>query len=264
MQVISVDPAPKKEAVQFDGRELRSIPAGKLAAHCRQLALEKSVLLCWDAPLTGPPNPDDEEAAAGAYSQRIIESFFSREETGYKVKSGISVLPYAGCPHWAITRSCIGLPRVGRFDAPHENLPFQLVHDGHSIREGGRWVVETHPAVAVWLWCQTNRTECDTGWIYKGSKRNDSVLGELWPILLRQWETYGVAEISQSLKSHGLPKTDDAFDAIVGWVLGTLLVKQHPGVDILGDESTGSFALPIGQALRKKFGCFKESRCAAH
>ena len=162
MPVIAVDPAPGKESTVIDGtkflklspRELRlGMPSG----------LVNETLLCWDAPLTGPGDPEPAGADPSDFTQRPVEKFFSRKETGFKAPKGISVRPYSGCPHWAISRSILGLPRTGPYDHGFDRLPFHLLPGAEEERAGRPSVVEIHPAVGAWLWCREWRTRTNGG-----------------------------------------------------------------------------------------------------
>src|SRR5580704_8258854 len=73
--------------------------------------LPGNVLVAWDAPLTGPPDPESWTNGQDL-TIRKIERFF-RNDPLYKVPKGISVLGYSGCSHWTITRRLLGLHRVG-------------------------------------------------------------------------------------------------------------------------------------------------------
>ena len=152
VSVISIDPAPSKTSTVCDGRCFCEETPVQLGDRLRRV--NREVLVCWDAPLTGPQDPDRAGVVEKDFSQRSIDSFFARKETGFKTPKGISVLPYSGCPHWVITRSLLGLPRSGRFDIRHKELPFHLL-PGEDRNEYPRpRVVEIHPAVAAWLWCR--------------------------------------------------------------------------------------------------------------
>lgn len=126
MRVIGIDPAPAKGLAVFDGQD-RHIPIDKSRSFIAHLAEQSDVLVCWDAPLTGPGAAvvSGGEGTDSSFSKRQIESFFSRTHTGFKAPKGISVLGYAGCPHWALTRSLVGLPRTGPFD--DAKTPFELI-----------------------------------------------------------------------------------------------------------------------------------------
>jgi hypothetical protein len=255
MNVVSIDPAPSKDAVIFDG-QMQYIQASEVPALCHGLSQKTDTLLCWDAPLTGPSLNNEIEALAGCFSQRQIEQFFSRNETGFKAPYGISVVPYSGCPHWAITRASIGLPICGKFDRSIEELPFRLLTDTVEIRPDIPQVIETHPAVAIWLWCRGVGDEDDTRpWVYKG-RRPTRTISEIWVMLSGVWATTQVPEVVNTINNIEPPTNDDELDAIVGWVLGQFLVCRHPSVGILGTYSTGAIALPIDDELRTSFSTF--------
>ncbi len=258
MNVVSIDPAPSKDAVIFDG-EIRYIRALEVPTFCQGLSQNKDTLLCWDAPLTGPSLNDETEALAGSFSQRQIEQFFSRTETGFKAPFGISVLPYSGCPHWAITRASIGLPICGGFDRSFEELPFLLLTETTEITPGTSRVVETHPAVAIWLWCRGADDHDDTRpWVYKGRRPTRTIL-EIWTILSGIWAETQVRTVVNTINNIDPPTNDDELDAIVGWVLGELLVARHPSVGILGTRGTGAIALPIDDGLRTSYRTFLQN-----
>ena len=117
MQVIAIDPAPKKDSTVFDGAAFLEMDAPQLRRFLQAREHQNpETLVCWDAPLTGPRDPENAGNVAGDFSQRCIEQFFSRQVTGDKACPGISVRPYSQCPHWTITRSVLGLPRTGPYD----------------------------------------------------------------------------------------------------------------------------------------------------
>ena len=254
MNVVSIDPAPSKPAVIFDGK-FSSVDATELVAHCSSLALP-GTLLCWDAPLTGP------SSTKGSFSQRLIEQFFSRTKTGFKTPRGISVLPYSGCPHWAISRACLGLPICGGHDLSGEQLPFFLATNRDDLKSDRARVIETHPAVAIWLWCreiddQLSHEESPRSWVYKGNRASRTIV-DLWDVLKGVWmKTEHQAVIQAISRQCNIPDNDDELDAIVGWVLGELLCSNHGSVGILGDSKTGAIALPINPELQKAFDEFR-------
>lgn len=247
MKVSGIDPAPTKGLSVFDGAD-REVRLEESAAFVGRLAGEVDCLVCWDAPLTGPPSTVVAGAAAegAAFSQRPIESFFSRASTGFKTPKGISVQGYSGCPHWALTRCLLGLPRVGKFDAPAESLPFLPLTREEQRPVGGRYVVEVHPAVALWLWCREGRG-ATASWRYK---KDRTVLLELWEGLLRVPAVAGVlAEVQATV-----PTSDDQLDARVAYALGRLWLDDPVSVVLLGDANSGTFLVPsvngIEMALR--------------
>jgi len=258
-KVVSIDPAPSKDAVIFDG-EFHKIAASNLVQYCSELANDKktNILLCWDAPLTGPASE------SGSFSQRTIEKFFSCAKMGFKAPPGISVLPYCGCPHWAITRACLGLPYCGRFDMDIGKLPFRLICDIADVRRHNCCVIETHPALAIWLWCRsTENRDNNSSWAYKG-KKPARTIGDLWILLTQIWNDMQVDPVTDTINNIRAPENDDELDAFVGWVLGTLLVAGESSVGILGDLKTGAIALPMTSDLKKSFQDFctcKKTNC---
>src|SRR5687767_3398250 len=92
VKIIGIDPAPTKGLDVFDGSDHRFLLA---EAHAFIGGLRKgdNVLVCWDAPLTGPAGGvvGGGAPSGSAFSQRPIEQFFSRNRHGFKVPSGISV-----------------------------------------------------------------------------------------------------------------------------------------------------------------------------
>lgn len=248
MRVVGIDPAPTKGLDTFDGGD-RHVALHGSRAFIRSLCSDRDVLVCWDSPLTGPP---DSTVAGGegwgsAFSQRSIESFFSKGGTGFKTPLGISVRGYSGCPHWALSRALLGLPRVGPYDANDNKLPLRLLHT-NTPPTTGLHVVEVHPAVAIWLWCRERR-DPSASWEYKKSA---SVSDELWRLLM------AVPDIADVLStvSDQVPPSDDILDARVAFALGRLWL-DHPGsVALLGGADHGTFLLPEVSKMREAFAIF--------
>lgn len=238
MRVIAIDPAPGKESTVFEGTEYLQLSAQELREYVDQLAdAKESVLVCWDAPLTGPFDP----ASAGSYrfdfTKRPIERFFSLNETGFKTPKGISVLGYGACPHWTISRALLGLPRVGPYDEPEKKLPLKLVADSGEKLHSRKSIVEIHPGLAAWLWCRNKRGD-DANWEYKGNKGRE-IRDEMWEIVLER------SGFEDDLRQ---PKTDDEFDAAIGYILGKFYTQDGKTALrrslILGGREHGAFLLP--------------------
>lgn len=211
---------------------------------------DPDTVVCWDAPLTGPTNPDRAIHKPREFSQRCIESFFSRGK--FKAPKGISVLPYSGCPHWAITRSLLGLPRTGQYDARYEDLPFHLLPGDDRTADARPAVVEIHPAVAAWLWCRGRDgfpKDCEP-WPYK---KDQALRKRMWGVIREK--TRGVA--CPCPPNHG---DDDDFDAWVGYLLGVLYLRDlrepSPSVILLGNRATGSFLVPTVDGLSERWEQF--------
>lgn len=118
MRVVSVDPAPSKNSTLYSAEDgFQPVPAGDVRSRLKSFA--PPVLLCWDAPLTGPRSPEEAGGQDGDFTTRRFEKFLMRgtKKKGFGTPKGITVAPYCGCPHWTISRAALGLPRVGPFDA---------------------------------------------------------------------------------------------------------------------------------------------------
>lgn len=245
VRVIAVDPAPGKRTTVFEGEEYLSLTAGELRSFVDEIATEgKASLVCWDAPLTGPTDPASAGTVRFDYTKRPIERFFSLSRTGFKTPKGISVLGYGACPHWTITRSILGLPRVGPFDASESTLPLLLVTDSSARRPSCPSVVEIHPGLAAWLLCRGERTP-EASWKYKGVNAGSRrVRSEMWTIVLQR---------TGFEKDLPAPRTDDEFDAAVGYILGRTLVDDRAEgpqrCGILGNRYDGAFLLPLSREL---------------
>jgi hypothetical protein len=246
MVVIAVDPAPSKPSTVFDGK-FHSLPAKELIEFLQFDQSHETILICWDAPLTGPADPDAPGNAAGDFSRRAIEEFFSRGVTGYKTPPGISVRHYSGCPHWAISRAVVGLPRCGPWGAANSHLPFSLITSDSPPERCGKFIVEVHPAVAAWLWSKSNRLS-DAAWDYK---KKPVVLDEMWEVIRPNMA--GVARDK-------VPQNDDEFDVLVAYSLGVRWLEESGTVFLLGDRSTGSFLLPASVELSRAFARFLAER----
>jgi predicted RNase H-like nuclease len=244
MRVVGIDPAPVKGLAVFDGED-RRVPVAEAGAFFRELAAEDDVLVCWDAPLTGPPETAlaEDERGGSPFYERPIERFFSRKHSAFCTPKGVSVQAYAGCPHWALSRHLLGLPRVGPWDRPLDALPFRLAGSETDRPERGRWVVEVHPAVAAWLWCRDGWA--GDGWRYK---TNRAVREALWTGL--------AGALPEHLGALGAPANDDQLDARVAWALGRAWLAGRPSVVLLGDLDRGTFLLPNVPDLEASFGAF--------
>ena len=263
MRVVAIDPAPGKESTMYTAEDgFRQISGEAMRSTLE--ALDPPVLLCWDAPLTGPRNPED-AGRPGDFTQRRLDSFFARQETKFKTPKGISVLPYAGCPHWTISRSVLGLPRVGPYDTDFDRLPFLLFPDREGESRGAEvsrmarsCAVEIHPAVAAWLWCKDlpdlrrRSWKRGKGWKYKGGKKDPTLQGEMWTVVLDHCD--------EALKgSLPTPEDDDQFDAIIGYVLGVKWLRGDEDVVLLGDRENGSMLLPRTDGLCEAWAEFRDA-----
>ena len=232
----------------FDGARCLPMSAPELRDHVNRIAAEGSgTLVRWDAPLTGPADPVRPGSNPYGFTKRRIERFFSIGATGLKTPKGISVLGYGACPHWTIARSLLGLPGVGSFDVPESRLPFGPMTEPDCRGQHRPRVVETHPALAAWLWCRDER-QAGASRVCKGGKcpvdERRRVWREMWDIIPRR------AEFAEDLPC---PVTDDQFDAGVGHILGTMISRDEADrrrrCTIVGDARDGACLVPSTPGL---------------
>jgi len=241
MKIIGIDPAPGKGSHIFS-KKLIFLDHMNLKSFLEKLSnSEEPCLICWDAPLTGPHSPSTPEIKDKDFTQRVIESFFSRKATGFKTPKGISVLGYSGCPHWALTRYMLGLPRVGSYDKGLSKLPFRLINRNDLYKSINKFVVEVHPAVAIWLWCKHLGNVDLESWNYKGDK---SILDCIWETLKKVLIEYDIISPKDIEIFNFTPQSDDELDAFISWLLGKLWIQKPDKVTMLGTVETGSFLVP--------------------
>ncbi len=241
------------------------------------LSSEEYAIVGWDAPLTGPPKPDDEtnSLCKGQLSDRGIEKALRRivvrkrtevkKQTGVK---GVSVRPFGGCSHWTITRNLVGLPRVGKWDRQEKCLPFHLLTEDALLSKKS-YIVEVHPAVALWLWVSEDNLELqrdESYFIYKGgSKKQEDQLkrrGEILDRVFKHWENNEATvrfmdDLDLKLETHRklIIESGDSLDAFIAMALVCLFVRsrtmqpdQRP-VKLFGDRERGAMLLPDHKEL---------------
>ena len=108
IQVLGIDPAPKKAAAIWSDSGVEKRPPHELRDFLEyQLASSPGVLVAWDSPLTFDP--------ARGFSDRPIDKAVRswvkhRVKEGQIEKGAVSVRPFSGCPHWALSCYVLGLP----------------------------------------------------------------------------------------------------------------------------------------------------------
>jgi len=264
---IGIDPAPSGKAGRGNavvileaGRKLvfrPSVPHDVIRQQLADWKKSDSVLLAWDAPLTGPADPDSAEAGARNkelntdFTTRVIEQVYGNGD--WKPDEGISVQGYAGCQHWALTRNLLGLPRVGPYDKKAEDLPFNLLVEKPDDWNGQN-VVEVHPALAMWLWLRKDNPPLN--FRYKTAKgctatERRGIRTKLLERLLETWEGLGVLPnmLPSDSDRHEFEKSPDLLDALVGAILAYLWVTRVDDVTLEGDRRKGTFLLPTRTGL---------------
>lgn len=265
---VGIDPAPSgkanrgnavvilggaKEPLEF----WQSRPHNSLRSDLQEWAALNRVVVAWDAPLTGPADPDSSSAGAphretrADFTKRRIEQVFSSGD--WKPPSGVSVQAYAQCQHWTISRNLLGLPRVGKYD--NKELPFRLLTSKPENWEKPS-VVEVHPALAMWLWLRKEKLPPET-FRYKGKavegcnrEQQERNRRTLLDALLKVWQDLGVPKQLLPLdKKEEFVQLSDLLDALVGAMLAYFWTKGSEEVRLLGDQRSGTFLLPTRTGL---------------
>jgi hypothetical protein len=284
IKVIGIDPAPGKNSVVFDEEEgFKSLDAKKLQGYLN--TINEPALICWDAPLSGPQQINSERADRkfNLY-MRDIEYFLKEQNP----PEGISVQGYAGCSHWTISQMLLGLPIIGPYHDNGNNPPFQLLTEDNKnlrlLQTPGKYVVEVHPAVALWLWLRgevedemtrrewfkkekNGKVTKKIDWMYKGEMIVQAKREKIKFFCEKLIGKIDNQEIIQKFIDT-IPKTpgnkiDDYFDAMLAWLLGKLWVenaeknkKGENQVILLGSQQTGAMLLPNSEDLQTQWNNF--------
>jgi hypothetical protein len=257
-KILGIDPAPKKKTTVFDGESFKDLYPHEL----KELLVEEKEsprpsLLCWDAPLLDLGEGEvlssfeGEDEPEGLYNRPIDKflqkEYFPQNDSGKKT-GGVSVRAYAGCPHWTITKYCLGLPKVGDLD--RSETPFDLVCNKEDVQQTHKRVAEVHPAVAIYFWCGEKLPK------YKGNNTDISIQ-ELWEKLKDN-------EAAPLFEDLDMPENDDRLDALIAYLLGWCLLHDPERVSFIGDRKKGSILVTKSEKLQKDFGeFFKEAKAEA-
>lgn len=230
MKIIGIDPAPSKNSTVYDGESFKEFKPHELIKYVKCLEIKNDVLIAWDAPLTGPGEDVD-----GDFYYRPIE----RKLTALiKNIDGVSVRPYAGCPHWAITKATLGYPILSQREKL-DNYPFMMIS---SPEKKGLNLVEVHPAVALYYWIG------DCIQKYKGINKSEE----------RTAVNYNYGALKEKLESHtdinfpDVKENNDNLDAFVAYLLGYLWLNDKEKVKLYGNNNAGSMLLPRTDELDKE------------
>jgi hypothetical protein len=251
-RVVGIDPGPAKGLHCFEASGWNHVGLDGSRSYLHDLAQEKSVLVCWDAPLTGPSREGllpGSKPKKKDFTQRPIDAFFGQNEWNFKAPKGISVLPYSGCSHWTISRSLLGLPKVGPYDQAMD-LPFQLCH-GNSIPGPGVHIVEVHPALALWLWCKNDQSI--ENWQYKKDIELCRRLLKYLSDRVQDDSTCHAFSLAEAAIKDPGKGFDDIFDSCIAYVLGDLWIRNSGDVILLGNLDTGAMLLPNVDGIRDKW-----------
>lgn len=254
MLIVGVDPAPGKgstavEVTIKNGEPSITLCNGEKVLSTQELCerfeewnSKPSVLIAWDAPLTGPSDIE-KPWENHSLTRRKIEALFAKKDDQIP---GISVRGYGGCPHWTISQRMLGLPKL---HPTHAGGDFTLI-DADSQKNkliDHRWVVEVHPAVAIWQWLQKS----DNGWRYKGStKESQRIRAEFCDRLAEKWKELGLGlDVGSILEV--AKKSDDVLDALTAAVLAYMWVSNDKKVVLVGNKHTGAWLVPENSETKK-------------
>lgn len=229
---VGIDPAPSKDALVCCGNEsFERVPARELVDFVEGLAAaHEDVLIAWDSPLSFD--------AGNGYSDRPVDKRVRKWIKG-QIREGrlatgaVNVLPFAGCPHWAISCAALGLP----FAASAGGGRWRLAE---SANESGHRVIEVHPAVALarW-WIAAGRTRPRPPLPkYKGIKKADRA-----PALATIRDGLNHAFAHLAIPEAAI-QDDDHLDAWVAWRMATDFDNGQAAW--VGSPSEGGYVLPVG------------------
>lgn len=215
--IIGVDPAPAKPAALWTGDGLRRVPAIELPRHIAKVVAENErVVIAWDAPLRF----DARHSMSDRPVDRVVRAWCKqRLREGVLAPKAVSVLPFAGCPHWAITCASLGFP----YGTPPSGLRVASAPD-----DGERLVVEVHPAVAMAMrWCDLGLTDAFPR--YKGDPAACRRIGQALAFPEDAWVD------------------DDALDAYAAFWLAESFLSG--AATLFGWAVAGGYVLPVGPSL---------------
>lgn len=270
MKVIGIDPAPSKKTVIYDGKKFIEVLPAELKVYLKEF--QEDTLICWDAPLTGGM-PEKFKGGYNPFFQRKIEQLINKKIkklNDNKEVKGISTIGYAGCPHWAITQHCFGLPLINDEFKPKRQTTFELItsqNEREKLSSKKNYIVEVHPALALWLWLKDSDV---MNWNYKGSSRKDNNISEnnqsenktkiFNELAKKLFDKFGKPKAiiepknekggKYKVEAEKKPKnmTDDHLDAYIAWLLGALWLTQlekNDKVRLIGNEKKGAMLLPL-------------------
>lgn len=176
--------------------------------------------MVWDSPLSF----DAGEGYSDRAFDRAARAWVAEQVRKGLVETGaLSVRPFSGCPHWALSCAVLGLP----FGDGIEGLSLSS-SPADEPAPGKGVVIEVHPAVALaalWL----DRRIAAPFPRYKGPKAEPGM----------------PAEIARRLEFPSQAgKDDDALDACTAFRLGEQL--RDGGARVLGGLTGGGYLMPVG------------------
>jgi len=233
---LGIDPAPSKKSVVFDGRGFKAFDFKGLKDYVNSQAelYSDSLIIAWDAPLG---------ECFESMSQKPIEKLLNTKKSYIKNKppKGISTLPFASCPHWAVSQYVLGYPIVNKEIINKDKLKFHLIQSPEDLKSQKPKVVETHPAFSLWVYLKDVLSDED--FVYKKSKT-------VFKMVVDQLFEIGLFKKYINFKEEIMNTGDDYLDAFICYC--NLEFIQSGKTKIYGNRKTGSMLLPDLQGVLNK------------
>ena len=250
MKIIGIDPAPLKKNVLFDGEAFRRLSVDALKTYLDGIG--EDVLVCWNAPLNRGENN-----GYGGFFVRRVERFLRSRITG--LPAAACAEGYAACPQWAVSQYCLGYPVTNEAYVKKEGYRFRLLESG-ACPETGRYVVETQPAVSLWLLLHDRIVSGEWPYRENGEFRQEVVdklfrlpcfseeLRALKHSLADEFRLY-----HDQFPRHLRTLDESTLDAFVAWLTGRMYRENGGRAKILGDRRSGSMLLAYDRELFDAF-----------
>ena len=235
-KLIGIDPAPSKKSVVFDGSGFYAFGFRELKYYVEFKAefYQEKLIIAWDAPLGD---------CFLSMSQKPIEKILNTKSSYItnKPPKGISTLPFASCPHWAVSQYVLGYPLINKEIINKDKLKFRLIHCEKDFHLSLPKVVETHPAYSLWVYLKDFLNEGD--FAYKKSELSfKKVINKLFEI--EYFKKY------VRFKDEIMKKGDDYLDALICYCNLELFATQR--TKIYGNRKTGAMLLPALEGILNK------------
>ena len=225
-KLLGIDPAPAKKSVVFDGERFFEFGAFELKEFLDDY-VDSSTLISWDAPLGSD--------FSASLSYKPIEKILNTK-TNYKDNQkpprGISTLPFASCPHWAISQYVLGFPIVNTTIVDKEKLTYHLVENQDDLITTKPNLFETHPAFSMWVFLK----DTVSNFKYKGDKDSKKVFESVKEALFALEFLQKYSFIKEDITN------DDRLDSFLAYINLELFLQNKAFV--YGDSKKGAMLLP--------------------